>query len=106
MHQNSENFNEASQKIKQSVSLHEENHDKSHSRQFSSPSSTTATSTDHYQFSFKQFLINSILVSLPHVAIFLIFLLYVLLGAAIFKEIESDKPLANQVSTPNNPKNL
>jgi len=47
-------------------------------------------------FSFRQFLKNSFLVSLPHLALLFIFSLYVLFGAAILKEIESDRPLANE----------
>jgi hypothetical protein len=52
-------------------------------------------------FSFRQFLKNSFLVSLPHLALLLIFSLYVLFGAAILKEIESDRPLANETSITN-----
>jgi len=52
-------------------------------------------------FSFRQFLKNSFLVSLPHLALLFIFSLYVLFGAAILKEIESDRPLANETSIAN-----
>ena len=55
------------------------------------------------QFSFRQFLRNSFLVSLPHLTLLLIFSLYVLFGAAILKEIESDRPLANETSNTNHP---
>lgn len=48
-----------------------------------------------FQFSFKAFFKNCFLVTLPHLAIFLIFLFYILLGAAILKEIESDRPLVD-----------
>lgn len=53
--------------------------------------------TNQNKFSFRQFLTNSFLVSLPHLAILFIFLLYVLLGAAILKEIESDRPLVEEL---------
>ena len=46
------------------------------------------------QLSLRQFTKNSFLVSLPHLALLLIFLFYVLIGAAILKEIESDRSLA------------